>query len=74
MRDKTDAQLDRDPMPTCAFCEHAEAMDEHEHFIFCTRKKQAMPDSEKCRHYTYDLLKRTPLRIPFTSMFSPDFI
>lgn len=42
----------------CQYCQHCKVMDEK--LVACDYKKKCMKVDDKCRHFEYDPLKRTP--------------
>ena len=47
----------------CMNCEHASFQDPDDSYpdtVFCQKHKKEKAADTKCRHYAYDLLKRTP--------------
>ena len=46
----------------CANCEWAERRGEEDDPIYCHKKKKDREPSSTCRKFSYDLLKRAPMR------------
>ena len=44
----------------CAYCEHANEINEDEGTVYCEKKKRTMPLDGHCLSFFYDLLKREP--------------
>ena len=74
MKHKIRETMDRDPLPSCAFCEYAEVGGNHDSFVKCTRVNQEVSAHGSCSHYLYDLLKRQPLRLRLTTHLTPDLL
>ena len=74
MREKIRQEMDRDPLPSCAFCEYAKVESDQDDFVLCTRTGHEVSASGKCGHYVYDLLKRQPLRLRLTTHLTPDLL
>ena len=54
---------DRDPLPSCSFCEWAKISDDASAPTYCTKYANTIPGHASCPTYSYDLMKRRPLRL-----------
>ena len=58
----------------CNFCEYAELLPSDESHIFCHRLSKEMNAENTCPAFSYDLLKRQPLRLRVTSHLTPGLL
>ena len=54
---------DRDPLPSCSFCEWAKVSDDGSAPTYCTKYEKTISRHSSCPLYSYDLMKRRPLRL-----------
>lgn len=54
---------ERDPLPSCSFCEWAKLSEKDNGEILCTKYDDKIVGRHSCASYSYDLLKRRPLRM-----------
>ena len=62
--------LNKNISPACEYCKHGTAS-KYTDEVFCL-KKGVTNKQDACRHYKYDVLKRTPKRINPTGEFTAE--